>query len=763
MMNTGISKQLPSSASNNSSLTKVNSKFYNEKHLNNQNNVQNNNNQNNIIIDDINENMICPPVLSPYALSVLEDKLNMNLKNKTKTNLNNSKIIKAERNNNSSILNDVTSSKTNTQTNITTSKTQISRHSSFMKKLGLGAPRRLTDDGFKSFSNKLESNSIGNENENINIDTNPARIASNSPMTISNSRVPTRTEIVHDSKEENEKKRLLQSTPGVYSPIHKRHSITLTEKANEPIKPNNVITTPIKDNLFEIDIDSPEMGRRSISEKKITHNTTDFQSLFEINQDKFVLNLDSDKFATNTNTNTNTNNSKENDFNKKPTSFDHVQILLDKKKEIYALRKEIKQYKETILNQAKENIESKKSLELLKKNAQNEAKPINSNNPNTEENKVIQVNKHSFKILEQIGKGGSSKVYRASSLESSNRYFAIKVVNLDDHELSTVEELKGEIRILHKLRHCSRVVRLLDYSLTSKFIHFVMECGELDLATVLSTRHSFPKFYDSEFVRYHAREMIKCIDVIHKLDVVHLDLKPANFVFVSGVLKLIDFGISNSIKSHTVNVYREFQMGTPNYMAPETLIDFAENEAGSTIWKVGRPADIWSLGCILYQLTYGITPYANYTGTKKILAITNPSIRISYPTNAVNLRKKNKENDELNNNNNNNNETNDEDTDNEKVCPYLIDMIKSCLVRDPSKRITSEELLNHIFVKPVIIDKTVLKEVVRGCVGFGSRHPEMKDINVSTSSKFTPNKENLKSQERLNKLIDGVWKRVSED
>jgi serine/threonine protein kinase len=119
------------------------------------------------------------------------------------------------------------------------------------------------------------------------------------------------------------------------------------------------------------------------------------------------------------------------------------------------------------------------------------------------------------------------------------------------------------------------------------FIAMVMEVGEIDLAKVLQKQmHSQTQpqqqkkpYADGSnsdytqlspfFVRMVWQDMLEAVDYIHANRVVHGDLKPANFVFVKGHLKLIDFGIAKAFGNDTTNIYRESQIGTINYMAPE--------------------------------------------------------------------------------------------------------------------------------------------------------------------------------------------------
>lgn len=215
-----------------------------------------------------------------------------------------------------------------------------------------------------------------------------------------------------------------------------------------------------------------------------------------------------------------------------------------------------------------------------------------------------------------------------------------------------------------------------------------MEVGELDLNTLFKSRlgqegHKL----DLIFVKFFWKEMLECLAAVHAKDIVHSDLKPANFVLVKGRLKLIDFGIANAIQTdETVNVHRENQVGTPSYMSPESLMDtnqyaFTTAHNGrfgvpppmyghrtKKLMKVGKPSDVWSLGCILYQLVYGETPFAHITNQmSRCQAIINWGHAIQFPEKAGGGAR----------------------------VPYgLLRTMKRCLNREQKERPTCEEMLS---------------------------------------------------------------------
>lgn len=200
--------------------------------------------------------------------------------------------------------------------------------------------------------------------------------------------------------------------------------------------------------------------------------------------------------------------------------------------------------------------------------------------------------------------------------------------------------------------------------------------GERDFGGVMGDRQDTeaPKL-DLSFVRFYWKEMVECVSAVHQCDIVHSDLKPANFVLAKGQLKLIDFGIANAIQTdQTVNVHRETQIGTPNYMSPESLIDSNNSHGGRMagrpkLMKLGKPSDVWSLGCILYQMAYGVPPFGHIANPMaRCQAIINWDHHIEFPARGMG---------------------------GVTLPPSLIRTMRRCLNRDQHMRPTCEELLHN--------------------------------------------------------------------
>lgn len=274
----------------------------------------------------------------------------------------------------------------------------------------------------------------------------------------------------------------------------------------------------------------------------------------------------------------------------------------------------------------------------------------------------ISVKGRIYSILKQIGSGGSSKVFQV--LSEKKQIHAIKYVNLEEADHQTVDSYRNEIAYLNKLQqHSDKIIRLYDYEITDQHIYMVMECGNIDLNSWLKKK----KRIDPWERKSYWKNMLEAVNTIHQHGIVHSDLKPANFLIVDGMLKLIDFGIANQMQPDTTSIVKDSQVGTVNYMPPEAIKDMSSSrENGKSKSKISPKSDVWSLGCILYYMTYGKTPFQHIINQiSKLHAIIDPNHEIEFPD----IPEKN-----------------------------LQDVLKCCLIRDPKKRISIAELLEHPYV-----------------------------------------------------------------
>ncbi|XP_057596260.1 dual specificity protein kinase TTK isoform X2 [Hippopotamus amphibius kiboko] len=278
-------------------------------------------------------------------------------------------------------------------------------------------------------------------------------------------------------------------------------------------------------------------------------------------------------------------------------------------------------------------------------------------------NECISVKGKMYSILKQIGSGGSSKVFQV--LNEKKQIHAIKYVNLEEADSQTVDSYRNEIAYLNKLQqHSDKIIRLYDYEITDQYIYMVMECGNIDLNTWLKKKKSINPWERKSYWK----NMLEAVYTIHQHGIVHSDLKPANFLIVDGMLKLIDFGIANQMQPDTTSIVKDSQVGTVNYMPPEAIKDMSSSrENGKSKSKISPKSDVWSLGCILYYMTYGKTPFQHIINQiSKLHAIIDPNHEIEFPD----IPEKD-----------------------------LQDVLKCCLIRDPKQRISIPELLAHPYVQ----------------------------------------------------------------
>lgn len=199
-----------------------------------------------------------------------------------------------------------------------------------------------------------------------------------------------------------------------------------------------------------------------------------------------------------------------------------------------------------------------------------------------------------YEILEQIGNGGMSDVYKAKC-HKLNRYVAIKVLKPEfSQDTSFVSKFRVEAQSAAGLSH-PNVVNVYDVGEENGIHYIVMELVEgITLKKYIEKRGKLPY---KEAVSI-AIQVANGMEAAHKHHIVHRDIKPQNIIISKeGKVKVTDFGIAKAATSSTIN--SSAAMGSVHYMSPEQARGGYSDER----------SDIYSFGITLYEMLTGKVPF----------------------------------------------------------------------------------------------------------------------------------------------------------
>jgi tRNA A-37 threonylcarbamoyl transferase component Bud32 len=209
--------------------------------------------------------------------------------------------------------------------------------------------------------------------------------------------------------------------------------------------------------------------------------------------------------------------------------------------------------------------------------------------------------KDRYLVERELGEGGMATVYLAEDLRHKRRV-ALKVLKPELAALVGGERFLTEIETTARLQH-PNILPLFDSGEADGFLFYVMPYvdGE-SLQDRLEREKQLPVV---EAVRM-ATEVAEALNSAHGHGVIHRDIKPANIMISQGRPVVADFGIALAVSAAGGHRLTEtgLSLGTPHYMSPEQA-------TGDQV--VGPASDIYSLGCVLYEMLVGEPPYTGST------------------------------------------------------------------------------------------------------------------------------------------------------
>ncbi|KAJ6586809.1 Pkinase-domain-containing protein [Mycena vulgaris] len=280
-----------------------------------------------------------------------------------------------------------------------------------------------------------------------------------------------------------------------------------------------------------------------------------------------------------------------------------------------------------------------------------------------------------YKRLETIGKGAYGSVHKG--IDRAGNIVALKIINLDI-ESDDVGDIQREVALLTQLRDAPNITKYFGCYMDGPRVWIVMELAQGGSALSLM-KASKDGCLEEKYVNVMIREVLTGLSYLHKVPVIHRDIKAANIlVAATGKVMICDFGVSALLT--TAGSKRNTMTGTPYWMAPEVV---------QTVPAYDTKADIWSLGIMIYEMIKGSPPHSNLEPFKVMDLIP----RVKPPRLPDNEGSKD-----------------------------MRDFMAHCLKESPAERLPAEELAKTKWIKSVSkVATSILQDVIRRLEQVGRR------------------------------------------
>lgn len=313
----------------------------------------------------------------------------------------------------------------------------------------------------------------------------------------------------------------------------------------------------------------------------------------------------------------------------------------------------------------------------------------------------------SYDLTGKIGRGAFATVYKAMTKQDPPQACAIKVLNLD-HVDSDLHEIRREVQAMRLSSHPNIL------TCYTSFVHDIhlwlvttlMRKGS-SLHCLQTARKACPPQQKMEpHLFFILQQSLQGLQYIHDNQQIHRDMKGGNILLDSqGQVTIADFGVSQWLQNSYGTTRARTFVGTPCWMAPEVMEQHAE---GYDI-----KADIWSLGITALELAKGYAPYAQYP-PMKVLILTiqedpptlDTYLTLDYNEDADDVPSKD-------NNDNNKHHTRrrgGRPVITEDYSKQFSDFVDKCLQKNPARRPTCAELLQHSAIRSLTNQPEHLEE-----------------------------------------------------
>jgi serine/threonine-protein kinase len=228
-----------------------------------------------------------------------------------------------------------------------------------------------------------------------------------------------------------------------------------------------------------------------------------------------------------------------------------------------------------------------------------------------------------YRIERELGRGGMATVYLAEDLKHGRRV-ALKVLRPEIAPALGADRFQREIAIAARLQH-PHIIGLFDSGATAGMLWYTMPC--VDGESLRARLRREVQLDAGEAVRI-AGEVADALSYAHGAGVIHRDIKPENILLTASHAAVADFGIAHALDVAGGERLTEtgFALGTPQYMSPEQAVGGR---------SVDARADVYALGCVVYEMLAGDPPFNGPT-PQAVLARHSvdpvPSLRTVRPT-----------------------------------------------------------------------------------------------------------------------------------